>query len=540
MFDILIRNGKLIDGTGEPAFRGRIGVRDGRIEAIGDELIESGKTVIDADGLCVSPGFIDMHTHTELVYYDHPATLFKVSQGITTELGGQCALSAAPVSDVTREEIRRVNNPLCGLGDLDYSWSSAQEYFDTISKRPHINNIAQLAGHNAIRSRTMGFEHRPPTEKELTEMKWLVKESMDAGAFGLSIAGVQSPSNFAETEEYAALASVVAAEGGLFEGHMRSESNALLQSVGEMISIARKTGARTQISHLKAAGRQNWHKTGAVLDLIREARQNGLDVACDQYPYVYASFNLEALLPLWTRSGSFDETAARLQRQDIRQQIEQDMTNGIPGSGWESVWQWCGYEGISIANANTVRGKVYEGLTLQEIAEKKNTTCIDALCDLIIQEGYGVLMLLEFGREEDVETILRFPYTSPVTDALATHLNAEGEDGVCHPRIFGTFPKVLGTYVRERNILPLEEAVRRMTSLPAERIGLTDRGVLKEGSPADIVLFDENTIAETATRQRPRTLCDGIETVIVNGSIVYRNKTAEGNLPGKYLRKGRD
>lgn len=537
MYDVLIKNGKLVDGSGNPWFYGSVGIRDGLVVEIGRACEESGKLEINAEGLCVSPGFIDMHTHTELAYYEHPQTLFKVSQGVTTEFGGQCAISAAPVNDATRDEIRRVNNPLCGLGNLDYAWNSMEEYFECISKRPHINNIAQLVGHNAIRSMAMGFENRSPLESELSMMKQFLKEAMDAGAYGLSIAGVQSPSNFAFTEEYTELAKIVAAEGGLFEGHMRSESNALLESIAEMIIIGRKSGVRTQISHLKVAGSQNWYKAEAALALIREARQNGLDIACNQYPYTYASFNLEALLPLWVRGGSFEELVRTLQNSDLRKKIERDMMCGLPETGWESVFQWCGYGGITIANVNTPRNTEYLGLTIEGISKLSGKPCIDVLCDLIVEEGLGVLMLLEFGKEEDVETILRFPYTAPVTDALATHLSSKKEDGGCHPRIFGTFTKVLGHYVRERNLITLEEAVRRMTSLPAGRIGLKDRGLLREGYAADIVLFNEHTVKDCSSGEKPRALSDGIEAVLVNGELVYKDKTVTGNLPGKYLKK---
>jgi len=448
---------------------------------------------------------------------------------------GLCALSPAPVNDITRAGIEGINNPLLDVPGLHYEWNTMADFLDYLDTKPHITNLATLQGHNAIRTVAMGFENRKPNESELGKMKELLVDAFNAGVYGFSSAGVQSPSNFAATEELIELCKVVAAYDGIYETHMRSESNTLLTSVAETLQIGRESHAKTQIAHHKTGGKINWGKLKASLLMLDEARQNGLDVGVDQYPYTYASFNLEALLPPWVRGNAVEKAIEILGIPENRQRILKEMQNGIPGSGWESVLLWCGWTGVRIGCVAKQENRTLEGKSISEIAQEWGVEPIDALCDIICDEGFGVLMLIDFGSEEDVEMALRYPFMAPVTDALTTHLSGGGN----HPRIFGTFTRVLGHYARDRKLMSMEEAVRRMTSLPATRLGIKDRGLLREGCYADITVFNPDTVIDTADMTNPRGLSVGIEYVLVNGVVVWKDRKVTGKLPGKLLRKNR-
>ncbi|MDY2647212.1 MAG: D-aminoacylase [Pyramidobacter porci] len=535
MYDYILRHGKIMDGTNNPWYYSDVGIKDGRIAEISRDITESAAKVIDVSGLAVAPGFIDMHTHTELTYLVKPDDNCKISQGVTTEIGGLCALSPAPVDDITRAPIENMNNPLLGVHGLKYDWNSMAEFLDVLKKSKHVTNIGTLQGHNAIRTMAMGFEDRPPTEAELKKMMALLRESLEAGVFGFSTAGVQSPSNFADTPELLALCSVVAEYGGIYETHLRSESNAMLDAVAETLLIAKKTGVRAQVAHHKASGKINWGKLTASLRMIDESRQMGCDTGVDMYPYTYASFNLEALLPPWVRGNSTSQAIEILADKSQRPRILNDMQNGILGSGWESVYQWCGFEGIHIGAVAKQKNMSLQGKSIAQIARDRGCGSIDVVCDILCDEGFGVLMLLDFGCEEDIETALRYPFMAPVTDALTTHLHGGGN----HPRIFGTFPKVLGHYARDRKLMSMEEAVRRMTSLPACRLGLKDRGLLFPGYAADITVFNSDTVIDTATLEKPKELAAGIEYVFVNGVLGYKDKQIVDLGGALLLRKGK-
>lgn len=535
MYDIILKHGKIMDGTGNPWYYGDLAICGDKIAAIGSNLEDPQARVLDVTGMVVAPGFVDLHTHTELTYLVKPDEDCKISQGVTLELGGHCALSPAPVNDYTRTVIQATNNPLLGVQGLAYEWSGMAEFLDVIQARPHITNLATLQGHNAIRTIAMGFENRNPTPQELEHMKALLRQGLEAGAFGFSTAGVQSPSNFADMPELIELCKVTAEYGGLYETHLRSESNALLSSVAETLEIARKTGVRAQIAHHKAAGQVNWGKLAASLTMVEEARQNGLDVGVDMYPYTYASFNLEALLPPWVRGNSVEKALEILKNPRDRSRILREMLHGIPGSGWESVLLWCGWSGVRIGSVSKEKNRCLEGRSIQEIARQRHCEPIDTLCEILCDEGFGVLMLLDFGCEEDVETALCYPFMAPVTDGLTTHLHGGGN----HPRVFGTFPRVLGRYAREKRLMPMEEAVRRMTSLPAGRMGIYDRGLLRVGNFADITVFHPDSVIDTATLEHPRSHSVGIEYVFVNGVLSYREGHTTGVLAGRLLRRGR-
>jgi len=459
----------------------------------------------------------------------------KISQGVTLEVGGQCALSPAPVNNETRSACEGMNNPLLGVHGLKYEWTTMAEFLDYLDKKPHIINLATLQGHNTLRMEAMGFDNRPPSDSELEKMKESLRASFEAGVFGFSSAGVQAPSNFAETQELIELCKVVSEHNGIYETHLRSESNGVLTSVAETLRIAQESGVKAQIAHHKAAGKINWGKLNVSLGMINEARQNGFDVGVDMYPYTYASFNLEALLPPWVRGNTVEKALEILADKSNRLRILRDMQNGIPGSGWESVLLWCGWDGVRIGCVAKPENRYLERQSLSQIAIERGCEPIDALCDILCDEGFGVLMLIDFGSEEDVETALRYPFMAPVTDALTTHLSGGGN----HPRIFGTFTRVLGHYARNKKIMTIEEAVRRMTSLPASRIGIQDRGLLRKGNYADITVFNPDTVIDTATMDDPQGLSIGIEHVFVNGVHAWKDHKTTGALPGCLLRKAK-
>lgn len=535
MYDYILKHGKIMDGTGNPWHYGDVAIENGRIAAMGHNLDDEAKQIIDVSGLAIAPGFIDMHTHTELTYLVKPDEICKISQGVTTEIGGLCALSPAPVNEKTRASIENMNNPLLGVHGLKYEWNTMAEFLNILKKSQHVTNLGTLQGHNAIRAMAMGFENRRPTESELKMMTCLLRESMEAGVFGFSTAGVQSPSNFADTLELMALCSVVSEYDGIYETHLRSESNAMLDAVAETMLIAKKTGVRAQVAHHKASGKHNWGKLIASLRMIDETRQSGYDVGVDMYPYTYASFNLEALLPPWVRGNNVSKALEILADESQRAKIFYDMQNGILGSGWESVYQWCGFDGIRIGAVAKPENISLQGKSISQIAKERGCSGIDVICNILCDEGFGVLMLLDFGCEEDVENALRYPFMAPVTDALTTHLHGGGN----HPRIFGTFPKVLGHYARDRRLMSIEDAVRRMTSLPACRIGLKDRGILRDGAWADITIFNPDTVKDTATLENPKGLAAGIEYVFVNGVLSYKEKKVVALSGSLLLREGK-
>jgi len=528
VFDVIIENGRIIDGAGNPWFKTDLGVKDGRIAAVCDLKDREGERRIDARGLMVCPGFIDIHCHSDALLFVEPKEKGKILQGVTTETIGNCGMSAVPVVERNLELLKKYVSSIFARIELDWNWRSVGEFLDNVERRRTITNIAALVGHGTIRISTMGFDNREPNARELENMKKMVAESLEEGAFGMSSGLIYPPGLFSRTPEMVELCKVVARMGGVYTTHMRGETDAVIDSVMESILVGEQSDVAVEISHHKTAGRDNWGKSSQTLGLIDEARQRGLDVTCDVYPYIAASTILGALLPPWVHEGGVDKLLERLQVAENRQRISDEMTSGLPG--WENYVKASGWENIIVASCG--RNKDCEGRSIVDIAASMGTTPADAVCDLMIEERADVLMVFFMMCEDDVTRIMKHPAAMIASDAIPSA-------GKPHPRYFGTFPRVLAKYVREDKVLSLPEAVRKMTSMPAQRLGIRDRGLLKEGMWADITIFDPDSVEDKASYMNPQQYAIGIEYVLVNGQVAVEGGKYTGALAGKVLRKGR-
>lgn len=488
-YDILIRGASIIDGTGAPAQSGDVAVTDGRIAALGDVEGDAGR-VIDAGGMAVAPGFIDVHTHDDVALLSNPRLDFKAMQGVTTVVCGNCGAGAAPANERGREFYRLGVEGILGPV-TDFSWQSLPEFYDAVRAVQPAVNVAFLVPHGPLRVVAMGWERRAPSERELEVMKEHLAEGMAAGAVGLSTGLIYPPSMFADTEELIELSRVVARFGGLYASHIRDEGGGLLEAVAEAIRIGEEGGVPVQISHHKASGRENWGLTEQSLPLIEQARERGVDVTIDAYPYTAGSTALGAL------------------------------------AGGGRVGRIM--EPNSVLIASVKHQHQYEGKRLDEVAAMMDLPVEEATSRLLQEEENAVVAVLFIMEEGDVRRVLSHPTCMVGSDGIPS------PTGKPHPRLYGTFPRILGRYVREEGLLSLEEAVHRMTSMPAAKFGLADRGVLRQGAWADLVVFDPQQIADTATYDDPRRYPTGIACVVVNGEVIIEDGAQSGTAAGKVL-----
>ncbi len=531
MYDVVIKNGLIINGCGNPWFRADIAVKDGRIAVIGEIPASKGDVVIDATGKIVCPGFIDMHSHSDLFLLINPRAESKIRQGVTTEVIGNCGGSISPIKPDKIPIFKRRIGVLAE--EVAWDWRTFDEYASKLESQGIAVNVAPLIGHGTLRINVMGFEARAPTRDELDEMKALLEESMKAGAFGLSTGLIYTPGCYAETDEIIELAKVAAKYGGIYSTHMRSESDRLLEAIWEAIRIGREANIPVEISHMKAAGRRNWGKIIGALKLIEEARMNGIDVTCDFYPYTAGSTGLAACLPPWVHEGGLEEMLKRIQDPAIRSKIREDMERGTVG--WENLAGLAGWENVVVVYCE--RNKQFEGKSIAEIARERNVDPLDAALDLLIDEEGVVGIVLHMMHEDDMKLVMRSPYSMVGTDGSSYAPYGPLARGKPHPRNYGTFPRILGKYVREERVLTIQDAIRKMTSLPAQKLGLYNRGVIAPGYWADIVVFDAMKVIDTATFTDPHKYPIGIEYVLVNGVVVIDKGEHTGKLPGKVLRK---
>ena len=528
MLDVIIKNGKIADGSGNPWFRADLGVQDGKIACIGRLDGEAAKETIDADGCVVAPGFIDIHCHSDAVVFARPREQGKILQGVTTEVVGNCGSSAAPTNEATISSLKKYLAPLFGSFPLAWDWESVKEYLNRVEENQIVSNVVTLVGHGTVRVAVMDFDNRSPTAAELKQMQELVGEALDEGAFGLSSGLIYPPGLFSQTPEMIALCEIVAQKGGFYATHIRGESDGVETAVAEAIEVAKKTGVALEISHHKAAGRSNWGKTEQTLAMIDAARADGIDVTCDVYPYIASSTSLGTLLPPWMHEGGIGALLERLQRPEIQARVKREFMTGLPG--WENYPAAAGWNGIMVSYCEN--HAEYEGKTLQEIADVNQLDGADALFKVLLEAKANALMNVFSMDESDVKRILQHPASMVASDAIPSA-------GKPHPRFFGTFPRVLSKYVRDEKVISLEEGIRKMTALPAQRLGIRDRGRIGEGMWADIVVFDPDTICDKAVFAEPRQYPDGIKHVLVNGRVVVRQAKFNGTTAGKVLRKGR-
>jgi N-acyl-D-amino-acid deacylase len=525
-WDLLLANGRVVDGTGSPWFRADVAVRGDRIAAVAAELPPRARAVVDVTGRVVAPGFIDMHSHNDLLHMVWPTCDPKIRQGITTEVVGQDGCGPAPVRPEFVAQRRENLAPLDGDPDLDWDWPTFAAYLEALVRRPGATNVAALATHGAVRSWVMGHEARPARPDEIAAMRPLVAEAMEAGAVGLSTGLIYNPCRYAETAELEALYAEAAARGGILVAHVRNEAEGLPAALEEMAALHRATGVPLHISHLKLIGRKNWHLVDEVLGFFEGARAAGIDITFDQYPYTAGSTLLSVVLPPWARDGGVAATLERLRDPAARERMRRDIAQGI--AGWENIAGLCGWEGIMIAGVASAANSALEGETVDSIARGRRADPFEVVADLLLQERMQICMVDFYGCEENVR-------------AFAAHrLQTVGTDGVVagrpHPRLWGTFPRILGRFVHEEAIEPLEEAVRKMTSAAANRLGLSDRGLVRPGMAADLVVFDPETVTERATYAEPELAPAGIEWVFVNGVAVVEKGAVTGATPGRVLR----
>ena len=530
-YDLIIMNGRIVDGTGNPWFYGDVAIRGDRIVKVG--RISFGRAVrrIDARGLIVAPGFIDMLGQSELNLLIDPRAESKVFQGITTEITGEGS-SAAPLN----EYIVKESESFFKHFKITADWRTLAEYFSRLERSHMAINLATYVGATQVRQYVLRDENRAPTAAELDEMRKLVAQAMEDGAVGLSTSLVYAPAFYAKTEELIELAKVAARYGGVYASHIRNESNSIMTALDEAIRIGTEANIPVEIFHLKMAGKPNWGKMRDVISRIEAARARGLDITADQYPYVAGATSLGANVPPWAHEGGTARFLERLKDPATRAKLKTEMR--APSSNWENFYLGAGGgEGILISSVLNRELARYEGKRLNEVAKLmgKNDE-IDALFDLLIDDNAQTGMVVFLMNEDDVKLALKQPWVSIGVDHGAVALSGPLAEGRAHPRGYGSFPRILGRYVRDQHILSLEDAIRKMTSLAANRVNLIDRGLLKQGYFADIVVFDPRQVGDVATFEDPTRLSTGIRYVIVNGAMVVFAGKQTTALPGKPLR----
>ena len=527
-YDIVIKDSWVVDGTGKPKFEADIGIIGGKIDKIGEIPESEGDIVIDAKGLVTCPGFIDIHSHSDLSILANPKAESKIMQGITTEVIGNCGFSAAPVKEPAEEELKR---ELEKYG-LDLTWKTMEEYFRRVEENGVSVNVVPLVGFGTIRACVMDYENRRPTKDELDEMKALTEQAMLDGAFGLSTGLIYAPCCYADTDEIVEVCKVVSRYGGIYASHIRGEGRTLVEAVREAIEIGERANVSVEISHHKAAGVVNWGKVRETIKMIEKARREGLNINFDVYPYTASHTSLEALMPPWVLEGGREKLEERLRDPKIREKIKCEIENSINiadnpivDSGWDRI-----------VPVYLDSDKELEGKSLEEIAKDMGRDPYDVFFELILRNKNAQVILHEMS-EEDVITVMKHPLSMICTDSEALSTSDISRIGLTHPRGFGAFPRVLGVYVREKGVLTLEEAIKKMTSMAAKKLGIPGRGVIKEGAYADIVVFDLQRVRDTATYENPYSYPVGIEYVIVNGKITVEKGKHKGTLNGKVTRK---
>jgi len=531
-FDVLIKNGRIVDGTGAPWFRADLGIAGDRIAAVGLLDGASAAITIDATNLVVAPGFIDLLGQSEFNILVDGRAASKILQGVTTEVTGEGS-SIAPVNDRLIQEAK-AQAEYFGVAQ---NWRTLADYFRRLEtqSRPAIN-MATFIGAGGVRNYVIGKDDRPATRSEIEQMKQLVATAMEQGALGLSTSLQYVPDRFASTDEIIELAKVAARYGGVYFTHQRSESGRIFESLDEVIAISRQAGIPAEIWHLKTAYKSNWGKMPELLRRIEGARASGVDLTANQYPYNRASNGLDACLPLWVREGGLEKMLARLRDPAQRERIRKDMDDAN-ATTWENQWYGSGGgDGVMLSSVLNPELRKYEGMTLTQIGSAMGKDPRDAVMDLVIADRGESSVIIAIMNEEDVRTALQHPLVGVGTDSGAKAEDGKLSESKSHPRGWGSFPRILGKYVRDEHLLTLEEAIRKFTSKAASRVHLIDRGILRPGMMADVTVFDPATIRDVATFDDPNRYSIGIRHVFANGKPVVANGAITGQKPGRPLR----
>src|SRR5215470_11423301 len=530
LFDVLIKNGKILDGTGNPWYHADIGIRGDRIVAIGKLSGATAKKTIDAAGKIVAPGFIDTLGQSELALLIDNRALSKLSQGITTEITGEGG-SIAPQNEKTISPIK----PALDHYQLKVDWTTLDGYFRRLEKQGIPLNIGTYVGAAQVREAVIGDDDRAPAPAELDKMKALVEQAMKDGAFGISTALIYPPGHYAKTEELIELAKVAARYGGLYATHMRSEGASEMAAVDEAIRIGRQAGLPVEIFHLKVSGKPRWGSMVKIVEKIQAARDSGLDIRANQYPYVAGGTALASSLPPWVADGGVSKLLERLRDANVRSRVKSEMATDH--ADWENLFHDCGGgAGILIAGVVNPELKKYNGKTVAEMARMENKDELDALFDFVLSDKAQTGALYFMASEDDLAYGLKQPWTSIGLDASESPLDGPLYEPQSHPRAFGSMPRFLGRYVRDQKLMPLTEAIRKITSMPAQRQHLLDRGQIQVGYFADITIFDPATIIDQATYTESTRLSQGIDTVLVNGQVEFEHGALTGVNAGRALR----
>jgi N-acyl-D-amino-acid deacylase len=527
-FDVVIKGGLVYDGSLSAPFVSDIGIADGKIAHIGRFIAECAETVIDARGMAVCPGFIDTHAHSDFTIVADPRAEGKLSQGITTEINGNCGMSAAPLYNQVYE---RREEDLRELG-IRERWSTLGEYFLVLERREIAINTAFLVGHGNIRGGVVGYDNREPSRKDTERMIGLLNEALEQGAIGLSTGLIYPPGVYSGTEELVRLAAELRAADLIYASHMRSEGNMLLEAVEEVLRIGREAGVKVHVSHLKTAGERNWGKADGVISLLERAALSGVRVTCDRYPYVASSTDLDSLLPSWTYEGGNAEELRRLTNTEERSKITAEIREQSQSSGY--------WEKVIVSSVVLEEDRWMEGKTIAEISRTRGKDELETVFDILIDEKLRVGAIFLSMAEENLRKFLALPFCMVGTDSSARCFEGPTKQGKPHPRGFGTFPRLMGKYVREEELFSLTVAIHKATALAAGTFGLTGRGTLKAGNFADIVVFDPEAIGDRATFRDPFQKSAGISFVLVNGTPAVWEGEVSGRCAGMVLRRTSD
>jgi N-acyl-D-amino-acid deacylase len=529
-YDVIIRNGRIMDGTGNPWVSGDVAISGDRIVKIGDLGNATAKRVIDAHGLIVAPGFIDMLGQSEISLLIDNRSLSKLSQGITTEITGE-GQSVAPQDELTLAQLQ----PALDHYHLKVDWTTLDGYFARLEKIGTPLNLGTYVGAAQVREAVLGDADRAPNPEELEKMKGLVAEAMQQGAFGISTALIYPPGHYAKTEELIELAKVASQYGGIYASHMRSEGQSETAAINEALRIGRDAHLPVEIFHLKVIGKPRWGSMPKIVGMIQAARDAGQDVSADMYPYVAGGTALASSLPPWVADGGPTKLLERLKDPATREKIKQEMATEHPN--WENLFLGSGgASGILLSGIENPDLQQFNGKTLAQFAEAQKKQPLDALMDLVIADKAQTGAIYFIASEEDMRYGLKQPWTSIGLDGSEMSLDGPLYDAHTHPRAFGSMPRLLGRYVREEHLLTIEQAIRKITALPAQRERLRDRGLLKEGFFADLTIFDQATIIDKATYENPAQLSEGVKYVFVNGQLEYESGNLTGVKAGRVLR----
>jgi N-acyl-D-amino-acid deacylase len=545
MYSLVVKNVRVVDGLGNPWFHADLGIQGEKIATIGRIETKDAEKMIDGGNGVLAPGFIDMHSHSEMIFLsDRQPDLLegRIRQGITTEMMGNCGISVSPIRDEVKPDMEKSVGWMTPES-VPWDWNSLAEFLNVVERKGVLVNVGTLTGHGAIRAYMKGFSSGLMSPEEITKMKDILGRSFEEGSFGLSSGLIYAPGMFADTNEFIELGKVTEKYNRILTSHVRGSSETDIDAEEELIQIGEKAGCRVHRSHYEAFGKENWDKIEITLQLDEEARRRGIDFAFDMFPYTAAMTMMIAIYPPWALDGGWPQFLRRAQDPVTRKKIEHDIETvvpswptWVPGSWPHNLVKAAGWENIYIGYIPSEKNKAYEGLNLVQLGEKVKKPPFEAITDLMIEEN-GAISQLIFGvsgdreNEEPIKAIIKHPLGGYATDAV------DIGRGKPHPAAYGTYPRILGRYVREEKLVTLEDAIRRMTSFPANRLGIKDRGLIAEGYAADLVLFDPDRICDKATYENPRQFPEGIQYVIVNGQVLLEKGKLRIGRPGKVLRK---